>query len=348
MKLKFNEMLSVLLLLALVLFLLSKIFSFFFSIPSYVLIVEGNSMSPNLNDGDIIVWLPTDIEKINEGDIIVFEGKDSLVVHRVVEKFNVNGKWQLNTKGDANNYSDQNISYYGEMPITQEKLQGKVLSYNSIFKLPYIGHLLIFLEDNFSLTILLFIVIFIGFILFSYFVPSRDKATRMKNLIIGKETLNRIELKAKFIKKFKERNPLNELFWKDVNFKIPLISAFIVSVIFLSFSLKFPFISILLASFFSGFVCFILGDKFRAGLVLSAILTNAIILSALAFIQLFNLPAEGFRSISPILFIDFLFLTFFFALIIPSIFLSYFAGLILQSIREMYDLKYAVDEDCDI
>jgi len=104
-------------------------------------IVSGHSMEGTLNEGDVVFWYPVDVNSIKVGDIIVFRSyiRNGLVIHRVVEITHVNGEIAFITKGDANNYTDQQR---GEMPVTSRNFLGKIVTLDSApLKIPLVGTL---------------------------------------------------------------------------------------------------------------------------------------------------------------------------------------------------------------
>lgn len=92
------------------------------------IVIATDSMSGEINRGDMIIYESYDSQTISVGDVIVFEKNDSTIVHRVVEIRNVNGQMQYYTKGDANKEIDE----------------GFILSSNIIgcmnFKISYLGY----------------------------------------------------------------------------------------------------------------------------------------------------------------------------------------------------------------
>ena len=89
------------------------------------IIVKGQRIVPNYSN-DVIVYTPL------QGDI--FRGE---TIHRVVTRMNVDGNYYYLTKGDNNEQLDVQ---YGNSPIAQDKVVGKVL-----LRLPYLGYLKLFL-----------------------------------------------------------------------------------------------------------------------------------------------------------------------------------------------------------
>lgn len=76
-------------------------------------VILSGSMEPELSVGDLIIV--GESESYLEGDVVVFQEKSSLVVHRIVE---IDGD-AIITQGDANNGRDE--------AITADAIKGKVL-----------------------------------------------------------------------------------------------------------------------------------------------------------------------------------------------------------------------------
>ena len=68
--------------------------------PATYLVVDGNSMKPSLNDGDLVIAKKSSDVAI--GDLVVFQTSGGLVVHRIFG--GASGAWQ--TKGDYQNAPD--------------------------------------------------------------------------------------------------------------------------------------------------------------------------------------------------------------------------------------------------
>ncbi len=104
--------------------------------------VDGTSMLPTLEGGDLVVIQNVPISQVHPGDIIVYGAPCSIfgesVVHRVIQ----NTSAGLITKGDNNPTSDQN-SNIARTPITQQCLEGKVL-----FVIPYVELLAFEIDHN--------------------------------------------------------------------------------------------------------------------------------------------------------------------------------------------------------
>ena len=90
-------------------------------------VVLSGSMEPTFYAGDLIIVEDTD--EFGVGDIVVFQDRSSLVVHRVMEISND----LVVTKGDANNVSDSAIEL--------SMVKGRVL-----FWIPFVGDVITFLK----------------------------------------------------------------------------------------------------------------------------------------------------------------------------------------------------------
>jgi signal peptidase len=70
-------------------------------------IVEGYSMWPTYNDGDVLLVVGASPSDLKVGDVIIYRKYDgTLVVHRIVDKSFIDGKWAFRTQGDNNPYPD--------------------------------------------------------------------------------------------------------------------------------------------------------------------------------------------------------------------------------------------------
>lgn len=109
--------------------LVSNVFRF----GAYVIATE--SMTGELNKGDIAIYEQYDDQKITEGQVIVFKKGNSNVVHRVVDIVNINGQNRYYTKGDMN--SENDLGY-----ITDSNIRGLVE-----LKIPYLGYPTLWLRE---------------------------------------------------------------------------------------------------------------------------------------------------------------------------------------------------------
>ena len=133
--------------LTMIVIIIAKLSSVFVNAPFPLSVVASNSMEPTLNRGDIIPWIPCSINEVKKGDIVVYKSSfyNKYIVHRVSQIIIKNGKKLLITKGDANNYTDQSGPHAPEPPISDEMLQGKLISFGkNAVKLPYAGYIWLF------------------------------------------------------------------------------------------------------------------------------------------------------------------------------------------------------------
>lgn len=70
------------------------------------LVIATESMTGEINKGDVIIYERYDGGTIRPGQVIVFSDNDSRVVHRVTRIENINGEVRYYTKGDANPTED--------------------------------------------------------------------------------------------------------------------------------------------------------------------------------------------------------------------------------------------------
>lgn len=103
----------------------------------YGLIVIGSgSMTGTINKGDIIFFerYKSD-EKIETGDIVIFNKKDTKIVHRIIDQRLMGTETRYYTKGDAN--QDQDDGY-----IEKDDIVGQVKA-----RIPYVGYLTLWVNN---------------------------------------------------------------------------------------------------------------------------------------------------------------------------------------------------------
>lgn len=105
---------------------------------------EAYPISNGFNVGDILIIKNINSNDLNVGDVILFYPQNEVwketngpIPHRIVKKWEENGKMYFSTKGDHNFNSFENF----EDKIPQEDVVGKV-----IFKIPKLGYLKIILN----------------------------------------------------------------------------------------------------------------------------------------------------------------------------------------------------------
>ena len=103
-----------------------------------ILVIGSESMHPNIDKGDAIVFEKYNNNNLNEGDIIIFWKYNIKTVHRIVKIEKVNGIVNYYTKGDGNESSDTGF-------ITKSDIIGVVN-----FKIKYIGYPTLWLRDMFN------------------------------------------------------------------------------------------------------------------------------------------------------------------------------------------------------
>jgi signal peptidase len=91
------------------------------------LVIGSGSMTGELDIGDVVIYHRTEDESIDVSDVIVFQRGGKRVVHRVIEKKNLDGTDRYVTKGDAN--GEQDPGY-----VTRGEIIGVVK-----YKIPYAG-----------------------------------------------------------------------------------------------------------------------------------------------------------------------------------------------------------------
>lgn len=102
------------------------------------LVIATESMTGEINKGDMILYERYDDQQIREGQVIVFSDGQSRIVHRVVKIENIGGELRYYTKGDANNTLD--IGYR-----TDEDIVGL-----TDLKIAYIGYPTLWLHEILS------------------------------------------------------------------------------------------------------------------------------------------------------------------------------------------------------
>ena len=92
------------------------------------LVIATESMTGELNKGDIVIFERYENQTVTEGQVIVFEKYGTTVVHRVVDIEIINGNARYYTKGDANEDMDAGF-------ITKSDIRGFAQK-----KLPLLGY----------------------------------------------------------------------------------------------------------------------------------------------------------------------------------------------------------------
>ena len=100
------------------------------------IVIATESMSGELEKGDVVIYERFDGAYVEEGTIIVFKSGGSQMVHRVIDVQTVNGVTRYFTKGDANQETDAGF-------VTASDIIGIVRA-----KAPYVGYPTLWLRDT--------------------------------------------------------------------------------------------------------------------------------------------------------------------------------------------------------
>ncbi|MCD6323609.1 MAG: signal peptidase I [Desulfurococcales archaeon] len=104
-------------------------------------VVEGKSMEPVLQTGDLVFVLKVPTSSIHVGDVVVYrKPSGEFVIHRTIKILNVGDKVVLVTKGDNNLIPDGQVS--------SQWIVGKVFSVGAnVVKIPGVGYLTLCLKS---------------------------------------------------------------------------------------------------------------------------------------------------------------------------------------------------------
>ncbi len=173
------------------------------------LAVASESMEPFLYRGDLIMVqgglnfaelnaAPVDAQP--PGEVIIFynpryervpilfpvAGKEvNLIVHRAVSKAENNGTWYFQTKGDNNQLAD---TWNTPGPDTWEgKISEKLVVGRIIGKVPWIGHVPLFMHENPFLAASIIILLFAFLIIIDFIYPHKkeEKTTAQKEKLLN-------------------------------------------------------------------------------------------------------------------------------------------------------------------
>lgn len=118
-------------------------------VPSFLgykfFVILTGSMEDTLNIEDFIITKEVKDTQLNIGDIISFKEKNTIITHRITQINNEGNIKIFTTKGDNNNTEDL-------YKVTQDKIEGKY-----IFKIPYMGKVLKFLQSIWGILLLILI-----------------------------------------------------------------------------------------------------------------------------------------------------------------------------------------------
>lgn len=99
------------------------------------LVIATDSMTGEINKGDVIIYERYDGQTIEEGQVIVFLQNEAKIIHRVVEIEHIGGETRYYTKGDAN--EDRDVGY---------RLSSDIVGLTNI-KLAHLGYPTLWLRE---------------------------------------------------------------------------------------------------------------------------------------------------------------------------------------------------------
>ncbi len=113
-------------------------------------VVLTGSMTPSISQGSVIFTKKADA--YYPGDVVSYNVNSQNITHRISTVQELNGDTYFETKGDANNFSDQNL-------VNISQVVGK-----SVFYMPYLGKVILFIKtvQGFIGLIIIPSLIFIG------------------------------------------------------------------------------------------------------------------------------------------------------------------------------------------
>lgn len=156
----------------------------------FPLIVLTESMSPEIEGGDLIICKTVEAEDVEERDIIAFfdpaGNGSSIVTHRVIEVIEKNGEVQFRTRGDNNNTEDKVL-------VPASKLVGKYQ-----MRIAGAGKIAMFMQSTTGLIIcvILPIILLVGYDMIRRRMYENNKQNDTEALLAELEAL-RAEKAAK-------------------------------------------------------------------------------------------------------------------------------------------------------
>ena len=163
-------------------------------LPYRVVLIDNpdpNSMHPTYQQGDMFIITKVNPSEIDIGDVIVYSPGNNgnlLIIHRVVDKLEVNGFFYFRVKGDnpiTNSVPDALNSDGGY--ITQNDAETKILG-KTIAKIPYLGHFVLAIQRN--LLLFVFVILVSGILFVTVIFSDDKKKEKDKYIEINKKTVN--------------------------------------------------------------------------------------------------------------------------------------------------------------
>ncbi len=107
--------------------------------PYHALVATGQSMSPQIQRGDLVILRTVRASEVSVGDVVQYRLGEASILHRVVEvRQSPTGAPLFITRGDANNIADP-------QPVGPGQLMGK-----EVFTVPRVGWLGILVNRVFA------------------------------------------------------------------------------------------------------------------------------------------------------------------------------------------------------
>lgn len=134
--------------------------------------VLSGSMEPEYKVGSLIYVVDVDIDELEEKDVITFKLTDNVVATHRIEKidYEENGDRIFTTKGDANDYVDENL-------VSSDSVIG-----TPVFTIPYLGYVASFMQmpSGRNFTCVIFVLLMIVVIVIDSITD--DKKIKNKSL----------------------------------------------------------------------------------------------------------------------------------------------------------------------
>lgn len=123
-----------------------------------------DSSMTRINKYDVITAKEVSYDNISLYDVVLHVEGNSLICHRVIDKYQDNGTSYLVTRGDSNNVNDA--------PFAYSSCRGKVINV-----IPNIGEMVLFLQSGYFFLALFFSIFLVAGTLFTIsFVSEKKKA----------------------------------------------------------------------------------------------------------------------------------------------------------------------------
>ena len=102
----------------------------------WMAVIGSGSMEPTINIGDAVIVdksYQKHLDKLNEGDVLVFKIGNKIYVHRIINIENQNGNYNINTKGDRKGQIEDNWVVTNKDVIGVVKFKIKHIGYPTVW-----------------------------------------------------------------------------------------------------------------------------------------------------------------------------------------------------------------------